>query len=150
MMVISIIVIFSSGIYFIPYNINSGSNPSSSSGPGSNPVYMNITMTTLHDGVIAPETKGATFTELSLIHSTNNSMVNITAATGNLTALNMWSNTLGFSALKTVTSGVTNIITTITEIVSGNITIDDAALEPTYFHVSYQNLTDSNIVINNI
>ena len=152
-------VILLSSIIFVPYSTGTPGNQYSTSHSESQPAYMNITSITLHDGVITPELNGtyhitavsANLTSLSLIHITaSNGKINITATSGNLTELNLWSNSLGFSVIDTLVDGILTPITTITGVISGNITITDATLEPTYFHADYQDLTNSNINMDNL
>ncbi len=152
-------VILLSSIIFVPYSTGTTGNQYSTSHSGPRPAYMNITSITLHDGVITPELNGtyhitatgANFTSLSLIHITaSNGKINITATSGNLTELNLWSNSLGFSVIDTLVDGILTPITLITGVISGNITIQDVTLEPTYFHADYQDLSNSNINMDNL
>ena len=152
-------VILLSSIIFVPYSTSTSGNQYSASNSGSQPAYMNITSITLHYGVITPELNGtyhitavsANLTSLSLIHIiASNGKVNITATTGNLTGLNLWSNSLGFSVIDTLVDGILTPITLITGVISGNITIQDATLKPTYFHADYQDLSNSNINMDNL
>jgi hypothetical protein len=52
--------------------------------------------------------------------------------------------------LDTAVDGILTPITSITGVISGNITIQDATLEPTYFHADYQDLSNSNINMDNL
>jgi hypothetical protein len=154
-----VVVILLSSIIIVPYSAGTTGNQYSISHSGSQPIYMNITSITLTDSVITPELNGtyhitatgANFSSLSLIHiKASEGKINITATSGNLTELNIWSKTLGFSVIDTTVDGILNVITTITGVISGNITIKDVTLEPTYFHADYQDLSNSNINMDNL
>ncbi len=148
---------------FIPYygsflhqGRNGNENNSSTASDPQNFFFINITKITLHDAVITPELNGtyhitaasASFNNLTLQHTVSgNKIITITAPYGNITGLNVWSNTLSFSAINTLVNGILNVITTITGILSGNLTVYNLSIEATYFSASSQQLNNGNVTL---
>lgn len=158
--VISLVIILLS---FIPYyasfmqEVNHVNDNNSDTGNGPESFFfINVTKITLKDAVITPELNGtyhttaksASFDNLTLQHHVSGKkIINITAPYGNITGLNMWSNTLSFSAISTLINGILSIITTITGVLTGNLTVYHLSVEATYFSASTQQLTNGNITL---